>query len=181
MNKSQSVSNALKMWFNQDKEAIKCEFITAVQHPVALTSVYQSDPGWVVQNHQLVIGEAAAEDQELTGGWSPEAILNHSLFGIKCRGSDCEDMVAMILAIIEVTMRPRTDLVTAINEATNALPKIFHSSPAAGDYTFHIDNLITLSLGIRGVFHSEPQAHLELPIAESREHFLKMLAQGAQQ
>jgi hypothetical protein len=181
MNKSQSVSNALKMWFRQDKEAIKCEFITAVQHHVALTSVYQSDPGWVVQNHQLVIGEAAAEDQELTGGWSPEAILNQTLFGIKCRGADCEDMVAMILAIIEVAMRPRTDLVTAINGATNGLPKIFHSSPAAGDYTFHVENLTTLSLGIRDVFHSEPQADLELPIAESREHFLKILAQGAQQ
>jgi hypothetical protein len=181
MNKLLSVSNALESWFKQGKEAIKCEFITAVQHHVALTSVYQSDPGWVVQNHQLVIGEAAAEDQELTGGWSPEAILNQTLFGMKCRGADCEDMVAMILAIIEVVMRPRTDLVTAVNRATNSLPKIFHSSPAAADYTFHGENLITLSLGIRDAFNSEPRADLEMPIPKSQEHFLQMLAQGAQQ
>ncbi len=77
-------------------------------------------------------------------------------------------------------MRPRIELETAINEATKALPKRFHTSPAAGDYTFHIDNSKTLSLGIRDMFRSEPQADLELPIAESREHFLKMLAQGPQ-
>jgi len=83
----------------------------------------------------------AGEDQDLIGGWSPETLFNYML-GFRFRTGDCKDMLAMVLAIIEVNSIPRTEFVNVINKAVTSITKGFNQSGAATDYQIHKDTLL---------------------------------------
>lgn len=71
-----------------------------------------------------------------------------SVYGTKLRGADFEDMVAMMLALLDMTEFSRMEFVTCLKTSINRLPKYFNLSPATGDYTIHAENLLDLSLEI---------------------------------